>query len=62
MPQGNVNVGGLMKEAEALLKIKEETRDKLGATRDLLRLAVKAGEATEDQAAWIDDTFNRSRD
>jgi hypothetical protein len=60
----NINVKGLIKEADAALKERDRIKQELApvtertaALRELLRYAVVAGEATEDEKAWIDETF-----
>ena len=60
----NVNVKGLIKEADTALaerdRIKQElapVTERTAALRELLRYAVVAGEATEDERAWIEETF-----
>lgn len=53
----NINVAGLIKEADAAIRLKAETTEKVASLRELLRYSVKAGEANDDQAAWIEDAF-----
>lgn len=53
----NINVAGLIKEAGKALEEKVDATEKVAAFRELLRLSVKTGEATEEQAAWIAEAF-----
>lgn len=53
----NVNVKGLIKEASAAIDEKNAIRDKVAALREILRFSVQAGEATEEEAAWIAEAF-----
>ena len=58
----NVNVDGLIEEAQKTLELKDQVRDKLAGLRGLLRFAVSAGEASPEQSAWIEEAFNRKAD
>jgi len=53
----NINVAGLIKEADAAIEQRASSMEKVGALRELLRYSVKAGEATEEQEDWIEDAF-----
>lgn len=53
----NVNVAGLIKEADAALKQKDEIREKVAGLREILRFAVKAGEASAAEAEWVTKAF-----
>ena len=53
----NINVAGLIKEAGDAITARDEARDKVSALRELLRFSIRAGEATEEQAAWVDEAF-----
>jgi hypothetical protein len=53
----NINVAGLIKEADQAIQQKAESTEKVAALRTILRLSVNAGEATDEQASWIEETF-----
>ena len=53
----NINVKGLIKEADAAIRLRAETVEKVASLRELLRYSVKAGEATEEEALWIQEAF-----
>lgn len=53
----NINVAGLIKDCDAAIQEKINAMDKVSGLRELLRFAVRAGEATEEQAEWIQETF-----
>lgn len=53
----NINVAGLIKECDSAIQQKAEATEKVAALRELLRYAVKAGEATDEQAQWVEDAF-----
>jgi hypothetical protein len=53
----NMNVGGLIKDADAAITEKAKAVDRVAALRDILRLAVRAKEATKEQADWIESAF-----
>jgi transcription elongation factor GreA-like protein len=54
---GNVNVAGLIKDADAKLKMRDELVPAIAAVREILRYSVSAGEATKDEAKWIAEAF-----
>jgi hypothetical protein len=53
----NINVAGLIEDADQAIQQRTEAAGKVAALRELLRYSVKAKEATKEQAAWIEDTF-----
>jgi hypothetical protein len=54
---GYINVTAAMKDAKELLDEKEDMQTRLVAVRNALRTAVTAGDATDEQAAWIEEAF-----
>jgi hypothetical protein len=53
----NINVAGLITDADQAIKDRTEASERVAALRELLRYSVKAKEATKEQAAWIEETF-----
>jgi hypothetical protein len=53
----NINVAGLIEDADQAIQQRAEVSRQVAALRELLRYSVKAKEATKEQAAWIEDTF-----
>jgi hypothetical protein len=53
----NINVAGLIKEADQAIRDRAALTEKVAGLRELLRYSVKAGEANEEQATWILEAF-----
>jgi len=54
---GYINVPAAMKDAKEILDEKEDMQARLVAVRTALRTAVTAGDATDEQALWIEEVF-----
>lgn len=54
---GLVDVKTAIKEADEVLREEASVRERKDAVRKLLRLAVQAGDVTDEQREWIEAAF-----